>query len=50
MKKRGQLGIIEFKFFVMGLLFGIIVGLLLVYLGSTGVLPFEIPVVCGAVK
>jgi hypothetical protein len=46
MEKRGQLGIIEFKFFMMGLVVGLIAGVLLVYLGTIGVLPFSIPV-CG---
>ncbi len=47
MDKRGQLGIIEFKYFFVGLVIGIILGLLLVWLGTAGVLPFRIPV-CGA--
>ncbi len=46
--KRGQLGIIEFKYFMGGLLVGILVALVLVYLGTSGVLPFEIPLVCSA--
>lgn len=46
MDKRGQLGIIEFKFFLYGLVFGIIVALVLVLLGTKGVLPFKIPLVC----
>jgi hypothetical protein len=48
MNKRGQLGIIEFKFFLYGLVFGLIVGFLLVYLGNTGVIPFEVPLVCAS--
>ncbi|MBU0470059.1 MAG: hypothetical protein KKA62_05345 [Nanoarchaeota archaeon] len=47
MEKRGQLGIIEFKYFIIGLLIGLILGLVLVLLGSKGVLPFKIPLVCG---
>jgi len=47
MDKRGQLGAIEFKYFFVGLVIGIILGLLLVWLGTAGVLPFRIPV-CGA--
>lgn len=47
MDKRAQLGIIEFKFFFYGLLFGIAVALVLVLLGAKGVLPFQIPLVCG---
>lgn len=45
--KRGQLGIIEFKYFMIGLIAGIIIALVLVYLGTVGVLPFKIPLVCG---
>ncbi len=47
MEKRGQLGIIEFKYFLVGLLIGIVLGLVLVYLGTAKVIPFTIPVVCG---
>lgn len=46
MEKRGQLGIIEFKYFMMGVLIGIFIGLILVYLGTAKVLPFTIPLVC----
>jgi len=49
MQKRGQLGIIEFKFFIIGLFIGILAGLILVYLGTANVLPFKIPLVCPAV-
>jgi len=47
MEKRGQLGIIEFKYFMGGLVFGLILALVLVYLGNSGVIPFKIPLVCG---
>ncbi len=47
MNKKGQLGIIEFKYFMVGLIIGIIIGLVLVLLGTKGVLPFKIPLVCG---
>ena len=47
MEKRGQLGIIDFKYFLVGLLIGIVLGLVLVYLGTAKVIPFTIPVVCG---
>jgi len=47
MNKKGQLGIIEFKYFMGGLIIGIIIGLVLVLLGTKGVLPFKIPLVCG---
>ena len=44
--KKGQLGMIEFKFFMYGLIFGLIGGLVLVYLGNAGVVPFQVPLVC----
>ncbi|HLD72502.1 MAG TPA: hypothetical protein VJA23_02870 [Candidatus Nanoarchaeia archaeon] len=47
MQKRGQLGIIEFKYFMVGLIIGIVLGLVLVLLGSKGIIPFQIPLVCG---
>lgn len=45
--KKGQLGIIEAKYFFIGLIIGIIIGLAIVYLGTAKVLPFKIPMVCG---
>ena len=45
--KKGQLGIIEFKYFIVGFFIGIILGLVLVFLGAKGILPFKIPLVCG---
>lgn len=47
MNKRGQLGWIEFKYFLGGLAIGLILALLLVFLGTAEVLPFKIPLVCG---
>ncbi|MBS3123775.1 hypothetical protein J4437_04010 [Candidatus Woesearchaeota archaeon] len=47
MEKRGQLGIIEFKFFIYGFIVGIIGALVLVLLGKKKIIPFQIPVVCG---
>jgi len=47
MNKRGQLGVIEFKFFMYGLIIGIIIAFVLVLLGNKGVIPFKIPLVCG---
>ena len=44
--KRGQLGIIEFKYFIVGLIIGLVLGLVLVMLGTKGILPFKIPLVC----
>ena len=39
MDTKGQLGIIEFKYFVVGLIIGIVLGLLLVFLGAKGIIP-----------
>ena len=47
MSKKGQLGIIEFKFFMYGLFTGLIGSLVLTALGKRSVLPFSIPFVCG---
>lgn len=47
--KKGQLGIIEFKYFIVGFFIGLIGGMVLVLLGTKKVLPFKIPVVCGSV-
>jgi len=47
MNKKAQLGWIETKFFLVGLIIGIIITLVLVYLGAKGILPFKIPLVCG---
>jgi len=49
MEKSGQLGIIEFKYFFYGLLFGMVIAFILVLLGTLGVLPFKIPFVCGKI-
>lgn len=49
MQKRGQLGIIEMKYFMVGFLIGIIAAFILVALGSKKVLPFKIPIVCGPI-
>ncbi|MFH1275858.1 MAG: hypothetical protein ABIH82_01995 [Candidatus Woesearchaeota archaeon] len=46
--KKGQLGIIEGKFFIVGFLIGIVGGLILVYLSTAKIIPFSIPVVCGS--
>jgi len=50
MEKRGQLGIIEFKFFMYGLIVGTLGSFVLTYLGTAKILPFQIPVVCGFFK
>jgi len=47
MTKRGQLGIIEFQYFMVGLLIGVFLALLLVLLGTKGVIGFKVPLVCG---
>lgn len=47
MNKRGQLGIIEFKYFIGGLIVGIVIALVLVLLGNKEIIPFQIPLVCG---
>ena len=44
--KKGQLAGIEFHSFMAGLTVGIIGAAALVYLGTTGILPFEIPFAC----
>ncbi|MBT4538824.1 hypothetical protein HOI26_05710 [Candidatus Woesearchaeota archaeon] len=46
MNKRGQLGIIEFKYFIMGLIIGLIIMFVLAGLSCNGVLPFKFPWVC----
>jgi len=48
--KRGQLGIIEAQYAIGGFFVGLIAALVLVYLGTMKVLPFQIPVVCGFLK
>ena len=45
--RKGQLEFIEGKYFIIGLIFGIIAGLVLIKLGMVKVLPFKIPFVCG---
>jgi hypothetical protein len=47
--KKAQLGWIEFKYFMTGLVIGIIIALILVLLGTKGILPFKIPFVCPVV-
>jgi hypothetical protein len=42
--KKAQLGAIEFKFFLYGLIVGLIGGIVLVFLGTKGTIPFKIPV------
>ena len=47
--KKAQLGIIEAKFLIMGLVIGIILIILLVYLANKGILPFNMRFLCPAV-
>ena len=44
LNKKAQLGMIELKFFFIGLVIGLIVALVVVFLGTKGILPFKIPV------
>jgi hypothetical protein len=46
--KRGQLVMIEFQYFMVGLGIGLVAGLTLVALSARKILPFEIPLVCGS--
>ncbi|KKS74766.1 MAG: hypothetical protein UV48_C0028G0001, partial [Candidatus Azambacteria bacterium GW2011_GWA2_42_9] len=46
--KRGQLGIIEFKYFMVGLLIGLFLSFLGVFLSTKNIIPFKIPFVCGS--
>jgi len=39
MNKKGQLGIIEFKYFFIGLILGIIIGAVVIYLSAKGTIP-----------
>ncbi len=50
MNKKAQLGIIEFKFLMIGLVIGLILGIALVYLSAKGILPlgFLKTMTCGA--
>jgi len=41
MNKRGQLGFIEFRYFMVGLAIGIIAALILVFLGLSEVIPIN---------
>ncbi|MBS3139871.1 hypothetical protein J4479_02605 [Candidatus Woesearchaeota archaeon] len=46
MDKRGQLGLIEFRYFMVGLAIGLILALVLVFLGSAEIIPVNF---CGLV-
>ncbi len=43
MNKKAQLGIIEFKYFIFGLVIGLIVGGVAVYLMANGTIPIKLP-------
>jgi ABC-type lipoprotein release transport system permease subunit len=43
--KKGQLGIIEFKFFLFGLAFGVVALIVLIALINGGVLDFALPLI-----
>ncbi len=47
LNKKAQLEILEAKEFFIGFAIGFIAGLILTYLGTIGILPFKIPLVCG---
>jgi len=47
--KKAQLGIIEFKYLVLGFLIGIIIAVILIYLANKGILPFKLTFVCPSV-
>ena len=44
--KKAQLGIIEFKFFFIGLIIGIILAVVVIVLANKGILPFKLGFVC----
>lgn len=44
--KKAQLGIIEFKFAIIGIILGIIIALVVVYFANNGALPFKMSFVC----
>ncbi len=46
LNKKAQLGIIEFKFLMIGLIIGIIAAIVLILLANKGVLPFKLSFVC----
>lgn len=46
MNKKGQLGIIEAKFFLFGLIAGIVLTVVLILLANKGILPFKLAFLC----
>jgi len=45
MNKKGQLGIIELKFFLIGLAIGLVIAFVLVALMNGGIIPFKLPLI-----
>lgn len=51
LNKKAQLGIIEFKFLLIGLVIGIALAIALIYMANHGIgIPFKMNFVCSAVK
>lgn len=52
MNKKAQLGIIEAKFLLIGLVIGLVLGIVLVILAGKGIIPlgFVKSMICGAAK
>ena len=46
--KKAQLGIIEFKFLMIGLVIGLVAAVVLVLLANKGMLPFKLSFLCPA--
>lgn len=44
--KKAQLGMIEFKFAMIGVIMGIIITIVVIYLANNGTLPFNMNIVC----
>ena len=47
--KKAQLGIIEAKFLIIGVLIGIVLAIVLILLANKGILPFKMSFLCPAV-
>ena len=50
MNKKAQLGFIEMKFLLVGLLIGIVLAVVLIFLANKGILPFKLTFLCPALK
>ena len=46
--KKAQLGMIEFKFLLIGLIIGIILAVVVILLANKGILPFSMDFLCPA--